>query len=94
MLGTANGKAERQGSLQHFARKAKVSDESGTDGIWGDSASRQETEVGGRCGETESVLYPHPVGATPERCSVGAGSLMSSQSLIDESLYRLRNLTI
>lgn len=43
LLGTANGKAERHGSLQHFARMGKVPDESGTARTWGDSASKQET---------------------------------------------------
>lgn len=43
LLGTANGKAERQGSLQRFTRMGKVPDENGTAGPWEDSASRQET---------------------------------------------------
>ena len=37
-LGTANGKVERHGSLQHFASKGEVPWESSKEGTCGDSA--------------------------------------------------------
>lgn len=45
MLGAANDKVERHGSLQHVARKGEDLGRSGTEGTGGGSASRRETEL-------------------------------------------------